>query len=86
MGNTILGYTFSGLGLIALVSSFTQVKLYLAKYLPVLSGIGDIYLQIAGGVLVLLGVYFMMGKKGSKQASEVPIYQGKNIVGYRRQN
>lgn len=84
MGNKTLAYVLSGAGLLVLLSSFSTVKTFLAKYITGLSGISNIYLYIVGGVLILAGVYFLMGTASSKQPVEVPIYQGKNIVGYRR--
>lgn len=84
MGNKTLGYVLSCAGIIVLASSFSNIKTFLSKYITVLSTINNIFLYIIGGVLILAGIYFLMGTTGSKQPAEVPIYQGKNIVGYRR--
>jgi hypothetical protein len=85
MGNQILGYGLSGIGLLVLASGFDVAKNSLAKFVPFLSTVSSFYLQIIGGVLIVFGAFFLLGKKGAKQTAEVPIYHGKNVVGYRRQ-
>ena len=42
-------------------------------------------LLIVGIVLIVLVLFFVVkGGRGGRQAAEVPIYHGKNLVGYRR--
>ena len=87
MGNSILGYLCSLVGLVLVVSGLSQFNAYILKIVPQLVAVPSLYLQIGGGVLILLGVYLLAGKSGgsSKKLAEVPIYKGNQIVGYRRQ-
>ncbi len=85
MANKSLGYVLSGVGLIVLLSGFSAVKTFLAGFIPVLSSINNLYLYIVGGVLILAGLYFVSMNPRMRQVREVPIYQGRNIVGYRKQ-
>ena len=86
MANTVLGYIFSFVGLGLVVSGLDTFNASIIKVVPQITTVPSLYLQIGGGLLILLGVYFMMGKKGSsKKLAEVPIYKGNQIVGYRRQ-
>lgn len=84
MANKLLGYILSGVGLLVILSSFSSIKAFFSKYISVLSSVNNIYLYILGGALVVFGVFFLIGKGSTKQAAEVPIYQGRNVVGYRR--
>ncbi|MFA4953174.1 MAG: hypothetical protein WC584_03055 [Candidatus Pacearchaeota archaeon] len=79
------GYIFVLLGLIVLASGIKGFEIIL-KFLPFLSGINKTYSMIAGLVLVVVGIILLMssGRRSGKQLEEVPIYRGKNIVGYRR--
>ncbi len=88
MGNPILGYGCSIVGVGLVVSGLSQFNATAIKLIPQLASVPALYLQIAGGVLILAGVYFLMGKSTGgrgKQLAEVPIYKGNQIVGYRRQ-
>lgn len=88
MGNQILGYACSILGVALVASGLSQFNASVVKLVPQVASVPALVLQIGGGVLVLLGVYFLMGKGGgkAKALAEVPIYKGNQIVGYRRQN
>ena len=77
------GYVFVLIGLAVLVFSVQSLKQYL-KFLSFLNGIQNNYLMIAGVALVIVGIVLLMGRGSGRQAEEVPIYRGKNIVGYRR--
>jgi len=73
----------AGLALIA-------VKLWAADLLtkiPFLSTLNQTYTIAIGAILIILGIFLLLKKKDGKQpkAGEVPIYQGKQVVGYRRQ-
>lgn len=86
MGNNALGYTLCGAGFLSLLCSFDKVNVFVVKTLPVLAKFPDLYFQVAGGALIMFGVFLLAGKgKRSRVVSEVPIYHGNDVVGYRRQ-
>ncbi len=86
MANNLIGYGFCGIGLLSLLSSFDKVNVIVVKVFPFFSSFPDLYFQIAGGVLIMLGVFLLAGKsKKSKSLLEVPIYKGNQVVGYRRE-
>lgn len=73
----LIGYIIAIIGLIIIASSFFPQKL------PLPSSIKPVYIMIAGIVILIIGIALSLG--GSRQAAaEVPIYEGKKIVGYRR--
>ncbi|MEK6875180.1 MAG: hypothetical protein AABX30_00690 [Nanoarchaeota archaeon] len=78
------GYILSLLGILAVLSGVKGFNEIAVKMLPFLSGVPNIYLIIIGGVLVILGVVFLKGSGRGRQLAEVPIYEGKRVVGYRR--
>jgi len=80
----IIGYILGAAGIIFLVLSYEQVRTQAGIVLP--EPITETYLLISGIVLALVGAFFIFNKKGGrkKQSPEVPIYHGKEIVGYRR--
>ena len=79
------GYILTLIGLVILASQVKGLEIIL-KYLPFLSSINKTYSMIAGLMLIVLGIVMLMGSGGrGRQLEEVPIYRGKNIVGYRRQ-
>ena len=77
------GYLISAIGLIGLLaSSFEQVK----QNLSFLKGIPDTQLTIISLVILAVGI-FIIAKTGTgktKGEKEVPIYKGKEVVGFRR--
>ena len=85
----ILGYIFSIAGIIGLfLSVVPQIKDKLFGFLPetaskIASGSLIVGSIIALGAGVFLLVLFARGSSKQK-AKEVPIYKGKEIVGYRR--
>lgn len=86
----IIGYILSIIGLIGLAAAMVpQINTFLiAKaQFTFLSQIANLYLTIGSLILVAIGLFILMkfGSRRSKKIVEVPIYQGKNIVGYRRQ-
>lgn len=85
MANNLIGYGFCGLGFLSILCSFDKINAFAIKIFPFLSVLPDLYLQIGGGVFVMLGVFLLAGKnKKPKVLSEVPIYSGNQVVGYRR--
>jgi len=85
MADSLLGYSFCGIGFLSILCSFDKINAFVVKTVPFISSFPDLYFQIAGGAFVLLGVFLLAGKsKKSKVLSEVPIYRGNQVVGYRR--
>ncbi len=85
MTNKLLGYLFTLVGLASLALTTEIVKKNIPVKIP--SQITNLYLIIGGGVLVIIGILLMKTSGGSyrnRKGIEVPIYQGKNIVGYRK--
>ena len=74
------GYIVSGIGLILLALSIGPIY----SQAGFLQGIPSGFLMWIGVALAIIGVAFsgFVGKKSSEK--EVPIYSGKNVVGYRR--
>ena len=80
MVKKILGYILAIIGIVGLVASIVpQIKTALA-----IPDIGDTNLMIASILLVAVGIFLALKMGGGKKVLEVPIYHGKNIVGYRR--
>ena len=76
-----LGYVLAGLGLLGVAAwSIPQVK----TAIPQLGVVNDTILISVSVILALVGIFLVVRLGGSRQAREVPIYHGKNIVGYRR--
>jgi len=83
MVTKILGYILALIGIIALAAGMVpQIKEQLT-FLP--AEITTTILIVAGVILVLVGLFFVMRSGGRRsRGGEVPIYHGKNVVGYRR--
>jgi membrane protein implicated in regulation of membrane protease activity len=78
-----LGYIFAAIGLIGL-AIYTVPEVAVLTALPTeFAGIPLLVISIA---LVVIGLFFIIrsGSSRGKQAEEVPIFKGKNVVGYRR--
>ena len=75
------GYLIILLGIIIVALSFKETRDFISLTLP--AGINDYYVLIAGVIVIVLGAVFSRSHM-SKQVSEVPIYHGKNVVGFRR--
>jgi len=83
----IPGYILVIAGIVVLLAGVKPTNVYFQSFLPFLTGINYIdYILIgAGAVLLVIGVFLLRSSGGgSRRISEVPIYHGKNIVGYRR--
>jgi protein-S-isoprenylcysteine O-methyltransferase Ste14 len=82
MKKQFIGYIFAGLGVIVLLLSFEQPR----SAFPFLQNIPTSIIVTVGVILVAIGVVFMVmtGGKKEKKLEEVPIYKGKQIVGYRQ--
>lgn len=81
-----IGYLLGIVGVVGIaIGSIPQIQALL-KIPLALAGVRSDYVIIGISLLILLLGVLMISKGGSsgKQPAEVPIYQGKNIVGYRR--
>ena len=77
----ILGYIISLAGIIAVAyASFPASQ----KIISIPENIPTPYITIAGAILALIGILIIVKSGNSKQTKEVPIYEGKKIIGYRR--
>ena len=81
MVNKILGYILIAAGVILALFSYPQFRAPLK--IPIPANVTDNYILIAGAIVLIVGA-FLAFNKSSKQLKEVPIYHGKNIVGFRR--
>ena len=80
MVNKIVGYVLSVVGLLAIGVTVKPIK----EKLAFLAGVNNLYLIVGGVAVLVLGMVLLRGGSGGRQASEVPIYRGKKVVGYRR--
>ena len=83
----IIGYILAVIGLIAIaISSFKPARTFVEGFVKIPAMLTDTYLLIGGGVIFIIGILLSMkgGSSKGKQSPEVPIYHGKNVVGYRR--
>jgi hypothetical protein len=80
--NKILGYVIAVLGVIGLAGAMIPE---FGATLP-LENLDNATLIIVSLILASIGVFIIIKGGGGKekQMSEVPIYHGKNVVGYRR--
>jgi hypothetical protein len=75
------GLVFCILGIIGIAAwAIPEVK----AMIPNIDMFGDMPLLITSIVVALVGLFLATRGSHGRQAKEVPIYQGKNIVGYRR--
>ncbi len=77
----IIGYILALLGLLG-VAIYTVPEV--SRQIPLPAQIAGQTLIIISLVLILIGVFFIVKSGGGRKAMEIPIYHGKNIVGYRR--
>jgi len=83
MVNKILGYIITIVGVIGVILSSESVSKTLSIPLP--SALTGNVLLIISIVLIVIGLGLSVkGSSSKKQPAEVPIYEGKNVVGYRR--
>ena len=81
----VIGYVLSGLGLAGLVASgmdsVNKIVLDKFSFMPYKENL----LLIVSAILIIVGLYFVYNfGKVNMNGKEVPIYKGKEIVGYRR--
>ena len=81
----IISYVLIVLGLAVLFLGVKPVNDELVKSAPFFVQIDSNYFMIGGVVLIVAGVIVLRAfSSGGKQPKEVPIYHGKNVVGFRR--
>jgi len=78
----VIGILVAVVGALVFALSFPVVRTGFKIVVPAI--LSDNVLMIAGAVLLVVGVYLGFGKSGKKKMSEVPIYHGDNVVGFRR--
>ena len=79
--NKVLGYVLVGVGLLIFLLSFPKVANVVKIPLP--AGATSNVLMIIGVVIIGVGA-FIVSKGTSSAPKEVPIYHGKEVVGFRR--
>ena len=80
--NQKLGYILSGTGL-ALLALGLNKSIAIGLKIQFLAEAAPSILTTIGIILTIVGV-ILMNKNQRKKQKEVPIYKGKEIVGYRR--
>ncbi|HRZ85888.1 MAG TPA: hypothetical protein P5277_03845 [Candidatus Paceibacterota bacterium] len=80
----IIGYVLSVLGILLLILALNPIRQssFISDILPI-ANIPN-YVFIGLGVVCMAIAFIFMKQSGSKQAPEVPIFEGKNVVGFRR--
>jgi len=80
----VIGYIFGAVGLVIFLGGIKPVDIFVLKLLPFLGNFKSLYLIVGGIVLIIIGIVLLKTSGVKKADEEVPIYRGKNIVGYRR--
>jgi hypothetical protein len=90
MNIKLAGYGLAGIGILGILISSKKIM----ESIPFLNGISPKFILVPGVILVGVGLIFVMsqssGGKGkhayshkTKMGEEIPIFKGKEIVGYR---
>ncbi|MEM4259589.1 MAG: hypothetical protein QXS38_02420 [Candidatus Pacearchaeota archaeon] len=80
--NKSIGYIISGIGIIVLLLSFVFIRNLIGITFP--AGLTDLYLMLIGLALVVVGGFLIYKTAKETKLKEVPIYQEKEVVGFRR--
>ncbi len=78
----LLGYIISLIGLAGIALTFEPIKKASGIILP--AQLTPLILTIASVIILLVGLFLVSRSSSVKAGAEVPIYHGKQIVGYRR--
>ncbi len=81
----IVGFIIMAAGLLLILASIAAPKLNIPLLTSALSNFKPIYVSIAGLILAVIGAFLAFQNSEKQKAKEVPIYKGKEIVGYRRE-
>ena len=81
-GKSMLGFIISIIGVILIALSFDPIKEASKLNLPEI--LTPNILMIIGIIIVAIGLFLSLGGNKFKKLRDLPIYEGKNIVGYRR--
>lgn len=80
----LVSYLLVIVGILVLIVSLSVVKVQVIEFIPFLEGVNNFVLMGIGAVLVVVGILIGRKESGSKKVKELPIYHGKDVVGYRR--
>ena len=86
--NKLLGYGLSALGLLGLAMSNLNPAVTKAIIPFTIPLTFSKYILLLSLSLIVLGIVFLVGDSSGREkqkTKEVPIYEGKKIVGYRRE-
>ncbi|MBS3099805.1 hypothetical protein J4463_01140 [Candidatus Pacearchaeota archaeon] len=76
-----LGYFLSAIGIFFMALSVAPIKEAVSAFLPLMN-IHGVYFIVIGVAFVIFGVSALRSSGG--KLVELPIYQGKKVVGFRR--
>jgi len=80
----LVGYIVGIIGILFLAASVKPVNALFVSYIPILKDVATYYLLGVGVVVLLVSIILLRRMSESKQPAEVPVYQGKNVVAFRR--
>ncbi len=80
--NKVLGYVLAILGIVGLLLTVESIKKILGITLPAF--LSTTMLTTLSIILLAIGLFILIKLKQSSVVKEVPIYHGKEVVGYRR--
>ncbi len=81
----IIGYIISIIGLAGLFSSFMpELKSAIFGKIAFMASLSDTILLVISLLLIVAGIFLIIKSPSKEKASEVPIYRGKDVVGFRR--
>ena len=78
----LIGYIISIVGIIIIALGVLPKFRTSFAFIP--SGIKDLYIMLIGLIIVVVGIVLISLSGSSQKVSEVPIYHGKDVVGFRR--
>jgi hypothetical protein len=81
--NAMLGYILAILGVVCLALTSDSIRKAISLTLP--SGVNALILMIIGLIFAAAGIFFVVkNPSSSSKVQDLPIYEGNNIVGFRR--
>ncbi len=84
--NRAIGYLISlvGIAVLALSVEAVRISLGIDVLFPFISGVSQYVLMVIGAIIIVVGVFVLRSSGRGRQHKEVPIYHGKDVVGFRR--